>query len=130
MSFLRRIITKISGTPTKMVLVVRADLKLSKGKTGSQCAHAAVICYHRTLDRHPDLCSTWFAQGQPKIVLKVDSLTELKELQKAAKAQGIVAEAVRDAGRTEIEAGTTTVLGIGPDDKEKIDSIVKHLKLL
>lgn len=114
----------------KMVLVVRADLKLSKGKTGSQCAHAAVMCYHNTLQTKPDHCSSWFNQGQPKIVLKVDNVGELNELETKAKQEGVVTAIVRDAGRTEIAAGTVTVLGLGPDTTEKIDSIVRHLKLL
>lgn len=118
------------GKPMKMVLVVRADLKLSKGKTGSQCAHAAVLCYHNTMEAKPDLCSSWFMQGQPKIVLKVDTLSEIKELETKAKQDGVITAIVRDAGRTEIAAGTVTVLGLGPDTTDKIDSIVRHLKLL
>lgn len=29
---------------TKMVLIVRNDLKMGKGKIASQCAHAAILC--------------------------------------------------------------------------------------
>lgn len=132
MCVLRKVFSLISGQvkPMKMVLVVRADLKLSKGKTGSQCAHAAVLCYHNTLETKPDLCTSWFNQGQPKIVLKVDNVGELKELETKARQEGLITAIVRDAGRTEIAAGTTTVLGLGPDTTEKIDSIVRHLKLL
>ncbi|PIX43420.1 peptidyl-tRNA hydrolase, partial [archaeon CG_4_8_14_3_um_filter_38_5] len=37
---------------------------------------------------------------------------------------------IRDAGRTQIPPNTITALGIGPDNEEKIDKIVKNLKLL
>lgn len=30
--------------PSKMVLVVRTDLKMGKGKIASQCCHAAILC--------------------------------------------------------------------------------------
>lgn len=30
--------------PLKMVLVVRTDLKMGKGKIASQCSHAAILC--------------------------------------------------------------------------------------
>lgn len=133
MCVLRKVFSLIishGGKPMKMVLVVRADLKLSKGKTGSQCAHAAVMCYHNTLEIKRDFCISWFNQGQPKIVLKVDNVGEMKELEQKAKQVGVITAMVRDAGRTEIAAGTTTVLGLGPDTAEKIDSIVGHLKLL
>uniref|UniRef100_A0A336LKH5 peptidyl-tRNA hydrolase n=1 Tax=Culicoides sonorensis TaxID=179676 RepID=A0A336LKH5_CULSO len=130
MCVMRKILSLVNGKPMKMVLVVRADLKLSKGKTGSQCAHAAVMCYHNSMKLKPDLCSSWFHQGQPKIVLRVDNLDELKELETQAKKVDVMTAIVRDAGRTEIACGTTTVLGLGPDTSEKIDTIVKHLKLL
>lgn len=115
---------------TKMALIVRADLKLSKGKTGSQCAHAAVIAFARAQKDKRVPCAAWLAQGQPKIVLKVDSLEALAELRERAEQADIVVGEVRDAGRTQIPAGTVTVLGIGPDYVDKVDQIVKHLKLL
>lgn len=40
--------------------------------------------------------------GQPKIVLKVHNLEEIEELVKEAEALGIVAEVVRDAGKTQV----------------------------
>lgn len=114
----------------KLVLVVRSDLKLSKGKTASQAAHAAVMCFKQSLERDPTLASKWLNVGQPKIVLKVDSLSELESLRDSAKNAGIVNSLVLDAGRTQISPGTATCLGIGPDYDEKIDKLVKELKLL
>jgi PTH2 family peptidyl-tRNA hydrolase len=43
---------------------------------------------------------------------------------------GLVAELIRDAGKTQIPSGSVTALGIGPDEEEKIDKLVKDLKLL
>ena len=37
---------------------------------------------------------------------------------------------VRDAGHTQIKAGSMTVLGVGPVFPEEIDPITQHLKLL
>lgn len=49
-----------------------------------------------------------------------------------AKAQslGVTAEVIQDAGRTQIEAGSMTVLGVGPAPKSVVDKITGHLKLL
>lgn len=126
----RKLVSLITQEPLKMVFIVRADLKLSKGKTGSQCAHAAIMCYQRTLDEKPDLCREWLIQGQPKIVLKINNVEEIRELETSAVKQGLITAVVRDAGRTEIPVGTITVMGIGPDTVEKIDLLCKHLKLL
>ncbi|PIK56816.1 putative peptidyl-tRNA hydrolase 2, mitochondrial [Apostichopus japonicus] len=38
----------------KMVLVVRQDLKMGKGKVAAQCSHAAVGCYKRAVSEKPD----------------------------------------------------------------------------
>lgn len=113
-----------------MVVVIRADLKLTKGKIASQAAHAAVTCYKKSLDSKPKLADKWLSIGQPKIVLKVDNLSELEKLKEIAGSADLITTLILDAGRTQIEAGTATCLGIGPDYDEKIDAIVKDLKLL
>uniref|UniRef100_A0A182KA01 peptidyl-tRNA hydrolase n=1 Tax=Anopheles christyi TaxID=43041 RepID=A0A182KA01_9DIPT len=118
----------------KMVLVVRSDLGLKKGKIASQCAHAAVLCCMRAASdgdaAGKSKLDAWLWQGQPKIVLRVDSLQEMHLLTERAEASGVIAEIVRDAGRTQVASGTETVLGLGPDRSEAIDSLVGHLKLL
>ncbi|ETN66534.1 peptidyl-tRNA hydrolase 2, mitochondrial [Anopheles darlingi] len=119
--------------PLKMVLVVRTDLGLKKGKIASQCAHAAVMCCMRAATAGSDthrLLDSWLAQGQPKIVLRVDGSEELHLLTQRATAAGVIAEIVRDAGRTQVASGTETVLGLGPERSEVIDTLVGNLKLL
>lgn len=116
--------------PLKMVLIVRNDLGMSKGKTGAQCAHAAIMCYEQCLRQQPALANAWLHLGQPKVVLRANSLKELDELSKAARKANVVHGVVRDAGRTQVAAGTVTVLGIGPDTISNIDALAKHLRLL
>lgn len=114
----------------KLVLVIRSDLKLTKGKTASQAAHASIMCFKRALEIAPSLASEWLRVGQPKIVLKVNSLSELENLYTLAKDSGVISSLVLDAGRTHIAPGTATCLGLGPDYDEKLDTLVKDLKLL
>lgn len=114
----------------KLAIIVRTDLKLSRGKIASQAAHAAVIAFKQTLDDNPKLAEKWLSVGQPKIVLKVDSLDELERLKSRADQKSLMTSLVRDAGRTQIIAGTTTCLALGPDYDERIDEIIKELKLL
>jgi PTH2 family peptidyl-tRNA hydrolase len=51
-------------------------------------------------------------------------------LAERAAAAGIATYIVHDAGRTQIPAGSQTVLAIGPAPKSALDKITGHLKLL
>lgn len=51
-------------------------------------------------------------------------------LQAQAVSLGLCAQVIHDAGRTQIAAGSATVLGIGPAPKSKIDEVTGHLSLL
>ncbi|KAF3911441.1 hypothetical protein ABW20_dc0104602 [Dactylellina cionopaga] len=114
----------------KMILCVRTDLGMTKGKIAAQCGHATLACY-KTVTRHaPLLLKRWEYLGQAKIALKVDSEEELLMLQAQAMSLGLVAKVIRDAGRTQIASGSATVLGIGPAPKSVVNQITGHLKLL
>lgn len=52
------------------------------------------------------------------------------ELRRNARNAGITAEVIHDAGRTQIESGSLTVLGVGPAPKSQVDKVTGHLKLL
>lgn len=59
-----------------MVLIVRNDLKMGKGKAAAQCSHAAVCCYKLSLI-NPEVLSHWEDFGQRKVVLKCEQEKEL-----------------------------------------------------
>lgn len=65
-----------------------------------------------------------------KICVKVNSEAELLEIEAMAQALNLVNYVVADAGRTQIGAGSLTVLAIGPASKPELDQITGHLKLL
>ena len=111
----------------KQVIVVRQDLRLPKGKMAAQVAHAAVQC---TMKSYPSIRRKWMSSGMAKIVLKVKDLKELKQIQTAAENIGLETACITDAGKTVIEPGTITCLGIGPDDEAKIDRITGHLGMI
>ncbi|XP_063995222.1 peptidyl-tRNA hydrolase 2, mitochondrial [Diachasmimorpha longicaudata] len=116
----------------KMVLVVRSDIAMSRGKIASQCAHAAVECVQRFGSGKIDkkILDTWFFMGQPKIVLRITSEEKLKDLADEVKARGLTAVVIRDAGKTQLQPGTISVLGIGPGPNSVVDELTSHLKLL
>lgn len=107
----------------KLVLLVRTDLKMDKGKMAAQCSHATLACYKSLLASNPKLVKHWETIGQAKVALKCPTEQEMNELEKRAKALGLCAKSIRDAGRTQIAAGSKTVLGIGPGPVKLIDSV-------
>jgi len=114
----------------KQTIVIRADLKMGKGKIGGQCSHASVSAYERIRKSHPDIAREWFMQNQKKIVLKVESEEELLEYFQKGKEAGIPCELIRDAGHTQLEPGTITCFGAGPWDEDELDRLFGKLKLL
>jgi PTH2 family peptidyl-tRNA hydrolase len=62
--------------------------------------------------------------------VQVKSEDELLELMGKARSLGVTAEVIQDAGRTQIDPGSLTVLGVGPAPKSVVDKITGHLKLL
>jgi len=111
----------------KQVILVRMDLKLPKGKLASQCSHASV---EALLKSHKDDIEKWKKEGMKKVVLKVKDLDELLKYKKKAEDIGLVVGLITDMGRTVVDPGTTTCLGIGPDKEEKIDKVTGKLKML
>lgn len=109
----------------KQVILVRTDIKMSKGKAAAQVAHAAVDA---TLNSNKKLVSNWRNQGMKKITLSVESLQELEDYKKLAQDNDLEVSMIKDAGHTELEPGTYTCLAIGPDAQAKIDKITGNLK--
>jgi PTH2 family peptidyl-tRNA hydrolase len=110
----------------KQCIVLREDLKLSKGKAAVQAAHASILSYERSPlhDRQ-----NWKKQGQKKVALKVSSLSALYEVRDDAEKLELPCAIVEDAGLTEIPPGTVTALGIGPARADDIDKVTKDLEL-
>ncbi len=114
----------------KQVIVVRADLKMSKGKLAAQAGHAAVSAAEEARKLHPTWWKAWLYEGQCKIAVKVTTEKELIKLQDDAKDFGLSCALICDRGLTELPPETVTCLGIGPAPSEKVDKITGKLTLL
>ena len=119
----------------RMTLVVRQDLKMGKGKAAAQCSHATLALYKKITNPqlesyNPELVNRWeLGNGQAKITLQVPNQEEMDLLYAKAISLGINSYIVHDAGRTQIAAGSATVLGLGPAPKRILDEVTGDLKL-
>jgi peptidyl-tRNA hydrolase, PTH2 family len=111
----------------KQVILVNEALKLPKGKLAAQVAHASLQAY---LCAPVSAQQAWSKVGMPKVILRCDSATDLLDIETRALQSGLPAALLRDAGRTVVEAGTITCLGLGPADTSVIDTLTGSLKLV
>ncbi len=111
----------------KQAILLRKDLKLPMGKACAQTSHASL---QAVFDTAKCVVQEWSKQGMKKVILKVADEKELLEFFKLAKRAKLPVGLIRDAGRTVLEPGTITCLGIGPADENEIDKLTGKLKLV
>lgn len=129
----------------KQILVVRKDLKMTKGKIIAQCSHASlgVILQMmdktiteegevRTLDIHKGSnLDNWINGIFTKVCVYVESEEDLIDIYNKAKLNNLPVVLIEDSGLTMFNGvKTKTCLAIGPCESEKIDAITGSLRLL
>lgn len=114
----------------KMVMFVRMDLKMGKGKIGSQCSHSAIGLYKILLKNDKNnLLEDWENSGSKKIVLKVKNESDFSNILKYCEINDINYHQVIDAGKTQISPNSKTVLSIIEENK-KLHNLIHKYKLL
>ena len=137
-----------------MVLIIRKDLNMRKGKIAAQASHACLGVILNLLnddkkipEHHPEIVNGeytlsltvkegtaldhWLRFRFTKICVSVDSEQELLEIYEKAKEKGLPCILIQDAGLTEFGGVSTyTAVAVGPDEVEKIDEITGNLPLL
>jgi len=128
--------------PIIMYLIVRESLGMGAGKIAAQCAHAAQMILLKYMqfekDEHTnkllpfsrdkyDIITEWLDHSFRKVILGADESkwnkikTEIQEKDRVI---------VIDAGLTEVEPGSETVIGLIPMHKSNAPKIIKRLKAL
>ena len=136
---------------SKMMIVMRRDLKMRKGKIAAQAGHAcieALLIALRKENRMDDFeitsdgiwlksegkqttpLSIWFQYGCAKVCVYVNSEEELLDIANKANDRGIVAAVITDAGMTEFHGvPTKTCLALEPLPSEIADELTGDLPL-
>ena len=136
---------------SKMMIVMRRDLKMRKGKIAAQAGHACIDAILMALSKEGRLndfettndgialrdtdkpttpLSDWFKYGCAKICVYVDSEEELMNIADKAKEKGIIAAVITDAGMTEFHGvPTKTCLALEPLPAEVADELTGNLPL-
>lgn len=121
---------KRSDDDPRMYLIVNDELGMSAGEVGAQVAHCAVALYIQIMDikasskdeKEKEALEKWESGYQAKIVLKASK-------QEWAELEAVAHHVVCDAGLTEVNPGSKTVLGFRPMYARDRSAILKGLKL-
>ena len=112
----------------KQVIVVRVDLGMGKGKIAAQSAHASVEALEKAKIKEPGWVETWRNEGQEKVVLKIKDKKELLALFMEMK-NLFPCALIKDAGRTQIQAGEATCFACGPAPEIELDKFTAKLPM-
>lgn len=133
---------------TKMVIVIRKDLNMRRGKQIAQGCHASMafltkhISISQTIDGEGNPCyfaaiafhenvKHWLENSFRKICVYVNSEQELKDIHQKALDDGLMSHMIEDNGATEFHGvKTLTCCAIGPARDEEFNGITDHLPLL
>lgn len=124
---------------SRVILLVRSDLGMNKGKIAAQTGHAIqlLLLEHATFEGDnliiplTPMLRDWLSGIYTKIALRVDSEDQLMALCKTALDLGIPNVIVEDLGLTCFDGvKTKTVAALGPVYKEMHDPFTKGLKML
>ena len=103
---------------------------MGKGKIAAQVGHASITSAEETRQHHPEWWKGWYNEGQCKVVVKVNSESDLVKLKREADELGLPSAIIQDRGLTQLEPGTSTCVGIGPAPADLVDKITGTLPLL
>jgi len=123
-----------------MYLIVRESLldKMSAGKIAAQCGHAVqfvvtyyfesspILGFYEQNNKRTELMNKWFDCNYPKIVLKADD----NEWQKLKDYPDLFCFIVKDAGHTQVDPGTETVMALWPVERNNRPKLLSRLQIL
>ncbi len=104
-----------------MVFAIPMKLKMGKGKIAAQVGHATIGLYKQLLERkNENLMKVWEQNGSKKVVLKIPKTSSIGDILHKSRNMGFIQHIVTDAGRTQIAAGSQTVIAfVGPSNALK-----------
>jgi PTH2 family peptidyl-tRNA hydrolase len=112
------------------VFIVRRDLKMGKGKIAAQCGHAILGVFRKLLKQRPGIAHQWHKKEFPKVFFHCEDEVQMLSIEEWARQKGYCTIVIHDAGRTQIAAGSATVLGIAPVALSHLKEFTGDLKAL
>ncbi|KAJ3412758.1 hypothetical protein HDV05_000279 [Chytridiales sp. JEL 0842] len=116
-------------TENLLCVVIRQDLSMTKGKSAAQASHGALAAFTEALENNPESVGMWQSEGSKVVIKKTNGEETIYKIQQRAEEFGLTSMYIEDAGRTQIEAGSITVVAIGPGQESVISVILNEFNL-
>lgn len=124
----------MSRTKNKMVIVMRKDLQMTKGKYVAQGSHASLglvlDIQKRDNNEHKQVLEDWLSDSFTKVAVGVQSEDELLKLYRQAQDMNLATTLITDNGWTMFNGVKTNTCISILGESNKIDLITGELKLL
>lgn len=135
---------------SKQVIVVNKELEMSPAKVAAQVAHGSIaFLTHKlrnaerrlidldlsrfTVDLENEVFDYWINAQFIKVILKANTNEHMLEIIEKAKSLGMKENedyfVIRDAGYTEVEPGSLTVIGFRPMIGRDVNKVTGNLPL-
>ena len=121
-----------AGNPNeemKLVLVVNDEPGMTAGKIAAQCSHATLAVYHSSTEPQGGAAAVGErgAEEDRVEVPQRDGVATARHRGEGCEASALIVE---DAGRTQVAAGSCTVIAIGPAPESAVNAVTGALRLL
>lgn len=120
--------TTVNPENSCAIFLINRSLKMRKGKIAAQCGHASLGIFKKTAKVYPEIAKYWFDNKFDKEFYNIQDQAQMEAYAQKALQAGYLFETIVDAGRTQIAAGSHTILVIGPIDKSQVPEFVKGLQ--
>ncbi|NHJ48478.1 MAG: aminoacyl-tRNA hydrolase [Asgard group archaeon] len=114
----------------KMVIILRKDLKLSKGQAAIYASHVAVNAVIDAKRKKSNWLRDWFSEGQKKVVVQVPSEEELVKIYEKSKTENLPGAIVSLKNSIDESKEDFVAVAIGPAPNTKITDFTRDLKLM
>jgi len=113
---------------TVMYVFANRSLGMTSGKLGAQCIHAGVAASRASRE---DLLERWLSGSHAVLVMQARNAEKLEGIARRLEEHGLRTFPVIDEGRTELEPGQLTTLGVEVVDKadEEILALFKKFQV-
>lgn len=121
-------INKLKPENLTQLILVNGELDMGAGKIAAQIAHASLGLYSQLFwdgsNEQREHLQAWDETNAKKNIYKASGLDKIKQIESILKKNKIYTKMIADAGRTQIKAGSITVMASMPIPLNRLNELL------